>query len=58
MIKTSITIVRPIIVAHKAPFFSKKEENAEPNLYDKYATIKNLKPLANKQVKKNKIKLN
>ena len=57
MIKVNTTIVKPIIVAHKEPFFSKKEENDEPNLNDKQATIKNLKPLANKQVKKKKIKL-
>ena len=35
MIKANITITRPIIVAHLAPFFSKKTENVEPNLNDK-----------------------
>ena len=35
MIKASTTIIKQIIVAHKAPFFSKKEENVEPNLNDR-----------------------
>ena len=57
MIKAIATIIKPIIAVHLAPFFSKIEENVEPNLNDKQATIKNLTPLANKHVKKNKIKL-
>ena len=35
IIEAKATIVRPIIVAHIAPFFSKKTENVEPNLNDK-----------------------
>ena len=35
MIKASTTIIKQIIVAHKAPFFSKKIENVEPNLNEK-----------------------
>ena len=41
-----------MIENHIAPFLSKIVENAFPNFKEKYATIKNLKPRANKQIKK------
>ena len=52
IIDAIITITTPIIENHIAPFFSKIIENAFPNFKEKYATIKNLKPRANKQIKK------
>ena len=35
MIKAITTIAKPIMVAHRDPFFSKKIENVDPNLKDK-----------------------
>jgi len=35
MNKNNATIIKPIIVDHLAPFFSKKIENVEPNFDDK-----------------------
>ena len=48
-----ITIIIPIIEDHLAPFFSMKRLNVFPNFADKKATIKNLKPRAIIQIKKN-----
>ena len=41
-----------MIENHIAPFLSKIIENVFPNFKEKYVTIKNLKPRANKQIKK------
>ena len=52
IIDAIITITIPTIENHIVPFFSKIIENVFPNFKEQYATIKNLKPRANKQIKK------
>ena len=47
----------PIIENHFALFFSIKGPKALPNFAERKATIKNLKPRAARQIKKNTIKL-
>ena len=48
-----ITIKIPVKVNQIAPFFSMKSPNFLPKRNVKYETKKNLKPLVNKQIKKN-----
>ena len=55
MAKSTIKI--PVIVNHKAPFFSIKSPNFLPNKYVKYETKKNLSPLVKRQMQKNTGKL-
>ena len=48
-----VTITRPIIVNHFDPSLFKNVPKMLPNFADKKATIKNLKPRAIRQIKKN-----
>ena len=48
-----VTITRPIIVNHFDPSLFKNVLKMLPNFADKKATIKNLKPRAIRQIKKN-----
>ena len=48
-----MTITTPPIVNHNAPFCLMIKPNLSPNRKVEYATIKNLKPLVKRQIKKN-----
>ena len=48
-----ITIKIPVKVNHSAPFFSMKSPNFLQKRNVKYETKKNLRPLVNRQMKKN-----
>jgi hypothetical protein len=52
IIIASTTKATPKIENHFAPFFSIKELKVLPNLAERKATIKNLKPRASRQIKK------